>query len=48
MRFTSDGDYCCPWSSFPEGRAGRSWARNDAPNTFGVESKILYEEVEIK
>jgi hypothetical protein len=30
------------------GGAGRSWARNDAPNTFGVESKIIYEEVEIK
>ena len=28
--------------------AGRSWAMGDTLDTFGVESKILYEEVEIK
>jgi len=47
MRLTSEGDYCCPWSSFQR-RAGRSWAMSDTLDTFGVESKILYEEVEIK
>jgi hypothetical protein len=44
MRLRSEGDYCCPWSSFPWG-AGRSWAMSDTLDTFGVESKILYEEV---
>jgi hypothetical protein len=44
MWLTGEGDYCCPWSLF-HGGAGRSWARNEAPNTFGVESKILCEEV---
>lgn len=28
--------------------AGRSWVMSDTLDTFGVESKILYEEVEIK
>lgn len=47
MRLASEGDYCCPWSSFPKG-AGRSRATSKTLYTFAVEPKIIYEEVKIE
>ena len=47
MQLTSEGDYWCPWSLSLGGRV--DLGQGTTPQILsGVESKILYEEVEIK